>query len=703
VNEKNIMSQCKSGLVLLPLVILIIYGNTFNASWHFDDYHNIVDNPRLHLKLLNTDTLLQTFCASYDHGYYNSQKIYRPLTNLTFALNWLVGQDHVAGYHIVNLMIHIMTAIFLFLTISSLFKTPHLKDTYNGGNVYFIALLAAVLWGIHPIQTQAVTYIVQRAASMAALFYIMGLFFYLTGRLETHKVKSFLYFGACLLFFSLALASKQNTATFPIALLLLELTFFQDLSNKKTIKRLGIIIPVIGIVVIGFGIAVFMKGNWVTFLQGYTTRPFSLMERLLTEPRIVVMYLSQLFLPSASRLSFLHDIGLSTSLVNPLSTLPAVLFIFLLILLAFLYIRKYPLFSFAAIFFFLNHIIESSIIPLELVYEHRNYLPSLFLFLPVALLIQKGIDRYPDRPLVKYLIIIVMTWGITYMGIETCKRNHVFKNEKLFWEDAIHKAPALARPYHNLALYHYSREGNNQMAFHLYNVALTLKYPERNDLKANTFNNMGNIFSNQNMFDEAIAMYREAIAIYPEYNTAKVNLMINDMYVNKFDEASLIADELLKKRPGNKTYLDLKGLILLRQNQIDEAISFFKQALLKDSGFKKSFANLGTALSLKGEYRQADFFLNRALLLAPDDMAIHLRRIENSILANHEKNRNRYIKELLETFTLQQIMNSIAVEETNDIIYPLKKDMLLLSIKNAVSMYFYDVSGKGRPDAIKTD
>ncbi len=179
----HVTNKTKTGtvFVLLVLLILPIYSNTFQSSFQFDDKPNIVDNQRLHLTDLSPDAIRGTFFAKGGKGTF-----FRPIASLSLALNWYAGKDDTFGYHLVNIAIHILTALFLFLSISHLLKTPRLKDHYTEEDIYFISLLSAVLWAVNPIQIQAVTYIVQRMTSMAAMFYIIGIYFYLRGRQSNH-------------------------------------------------------------------------------------------------------------------------------------------------------------------------------------------------------------------------------------------------------------------------------------------------------------------------------------------------------------------------------------------------------------------------------------------------------------------------------------------------------------------------------------
>ena len=226
-----IHSQTKKvgiAFVLLCLSMLCIYSNTFDAAWQFDDKPNIVNNHYLHLQDLHPQSLVKTLFTDPTHPGKIGKQLYRPIPCLTFAINWYFGKDGVGGYHAVNLAVHILTGFVLFLAILNMLGTPNLERRFNT-NAYLIALLAAVLWAVSPIQTQAVTYIVQRMASMAAFFYILSMFFYIKCRSSNVPLNRILLFLGCILSFLFALGSKENTITLPAALLLVEVVCFQNL------------------------------------------------------------------------------------------------------------------------------------------------------------------------------------------------------------------------------------------------------------------------------------------------------------------------------------------------------------------------------------------------------------------------------------------------------------------------------------------
>ena len=177
------LSECRKKtfvFITLFIIILSIYSNTFKASWHFDDIPNIIENRRLHVTELSWSNIKGAFFAAPR----SPGELYRPVACLSFALNYFFGKDNVSGYHIVNISIHFLAAIFLFLFIYNTLNLPLLKAKYSS-NSYFIALLSTTLWAINPLQTQAITFIVQRMASMAGMFYIISMYFYLKGRTAT--------------------------------------------------------------------------------------------------------------------------------------------------------------------------------------------------------------------------------------------------------------------------------------------------------------------------------------------------------------------------------------------------------------------------------------------------------------------------------------------------------------------------------------
>jgi tetratricopeptide (TPR) repeat protein len=630
---------------LLFLLIFIVYSNTFRASWHLDDYHNVVQNAALRIKDLHPRTIFQTFFSASEEGLVLKKKLYRPLACLSFALNWYVGQDNLFGYHLVNICIHFLTAFILFLTMLNLFRSPCLKNRYQNSEV-FIALFSAVLWAVNPLQTQAVTYIVQRMASMAAMFYILGIYLYIKGRLHRVRLNQAVYFAGSFLSYTLALASKENAAVFPVALMLVEIIFFQDLSRPKIRKAFFWTTLGVGMLLLFFSIFVFLHGEPLKFFGAYGNRLFTPFQRLLTEPRILIFYLSQLFYPVPTRLSIEHSIPISTSLLSPWTTLPSIIVVMVLIGFGIAQMRKRPILSLAILFFFLNHLIESTIIGLELVFEHRNYLPSLFLFFPVCVALKKLLDYYrPRKPAMHVILVSFFILLIVGLGMGTYIRNLAWATERSLWEDAIRKAPTMTRPYHNLAWGYYERRGQLDEAMRLYQKALNLM-KHNNQGRSMVLNNMANLYYRKEEYRKACELWTMALELNPNNAAFEYRLAMCLTQTGDWASALDYVDKILLKHPRQRNFLYQKGLILLKIKRVAEALPYFRQCLKLNPNDTATLASLGIGCRVLGYYDRAEWFLKAAHARDSQDMVVLLWLIETNLMVADREAADLYLQQL---------------------------------------------------------
>ncbi|MGC1456338.1 MAG: tetratricopeptide repeat protein, partial [Nitrospirota bacterium] len=210
-------------VLLLIIAALAVYSNTLQVPFQFDDPTNITDSPLVRnvRNFENWDVLMQS----------------RSLSNLTLALNFRFNGTAVAGYHIVNILIHLVNALLVYALVGLLFRTPVLLRSSLKKHAGLIALFAALLFVTHPVQTGAVTYIVQRLASLATLFFLAGISAYLNSRFATedrrsNMVQSFWYVVA-LVSAVLAMKSKETAFTLPIMICLAEFLFFTGGLRKR--------------------------------------------------------------------------------------------------------------------------------------------------------------------------------------------------------------------------------------------------------------------------------------------------------------------------------------------------------------------------------------------------------------------------------------------------------------------------------------
>jgi hypothetical protein len=371
-------------IALIAGVALVAYSNTFHVPFHFDDRPNIVENPNVQVKIFTWDGLERLVKNTY-------VVTIRVFSYFTFALNYYFGGFNVFGYHLVNFLVHVASGIFLYWFLLLTSNLPSLREKY-GPISYRVALFSSLIFIAHPIQTQSVTYIVQRMASMAGMFYLLSLVLYIKGRLSTGRPRGF-YFGGMVLSYLLGVFSKENVAILPLFIALYEFYFFQNFDLSPRGKR--ILFTLIGaLLVLGaFGLIIWGDRYIQVIREGYEYRTFSMSERVLTQSRVVLYYLTLLAFPHPSRLNLDYDFPISKTILDPPTTLISVLIIAGLIGYSIWTAKKRPVLSFCILWYFGNLVIESSIFPLEMVYEHRLYLPAVGPIVLFSLLVIRGVEK----------------------------------------------------------------------------------------------------------------------------------------------------------------------------------------------------------------------------------------------------------------------------------------------------------------------
>jgi hypothetical protein len=465
-NRLNFFEKINRGelvaLALLVIVTAAAYSNTLNSSFHLDDKSNIWNNPSVFMREITLETL-------YD-ATFNSYTRTRPVANVTFALNYYFHNLNLPGYHITNIFIHIATGIFLYFLLKATLSLPTLRDNFDRQGPMIIAFITATIWLLHPLQTQSVTYVVQRMNSMFAMFYILAMLLYVKGRLTTGTKNRWFLYGGCLLSFILSLGSKELAATLPIFIFLYEWYFLQDLRSIRSISRRQWFMLALALLVF-VGLAFFYVGGdpiKSLLTNEISGREFTRWERFLTETRVVLMYISLIFFPHLSRLNLDYDFPLSHSPAAPPVTLLAIAVLVGMALVAVLITKRQRLYSFCIIWFLGNLVIESSFVPLELVFEHRTYLPSTFFLLLAVVPLYRLL--FKNRK-VFYTICAVI---LVTLPILTYERNKVWKDNMTLWLDCLKKSPNKYRVHWNVA-HEYGRLWKTDKAIHHLRKTLKLR------------------------------------------------------------------------------------------------------------------------------------------------------------------------------------------------------------------------------------
>jgi len=520
-----------------------------------------------------------------------------------------------------------MTAIFLFLFLFNTLNLPSLRERY-ALKAYHIAMLAVFLWALNPIQTQAVTYIVQRMASLAGMFYIMGMYFYLKTRTATSRGTKRTYILLCFVSFVLALGSKENAVMLPLSLLLYETLVIQEDPHQFFRNNVRIFLMVFCIFLSIFILYLVYKGESIlSFMSGYGGRPFTMNQRLLTEPRILLFYISLLIYPVPSRFSIAHSIQISTSLFNPVWTFFSVFLIGVSIVYLTHRARKYPLISFCFLFFFLNHIVESTIIPLELIFEHRNYIPSMMFFVPIAIWVSFILERYALNKPMKFIISAFVIFFLIGIGNATFLRNFAWKDEKSLWTDAAEKASDQFRVHQHLGLY-WQNHGHNAKAISEFEKALKSPSINRKDEVIIGHYHLGKLYADLEDYEKAESFYQKALTLDPKSYYALGNLAAIYGKTGKTDLADQYLMKAIKANPGDP-FMNLNmGLYQLRKRRPEKAIHHFMVSLNEKKLEKRALLYLGIAYKQKGWLGRAATSFEKSLTMDENNISPHLHLLE---------------------------------------------------------------------------
>ncbi|MGW8302045.1 MAG: tetratricopeptide repeat protein [Desulfobacterales bacterium] len=595
-------------LLSLALIVILIYANTIGSPFIFDSRNNIETNPHIRISKITLNELTEAA--------FKSPQTQRPLANISFALNYYLHGYNVVGFHVVNILIHISTGFLLYFFVKSTFLTPALRSRY--GDYMWISFFTAAVWMVHPLQTQSVSYIVQRMNSLCAMFYVLSILFYTRFRLNGQQKNKWWLLSGCILAGMLALASKQNAATLPVFIVAYEWYFFQDLELKWLKNKIPLLSGCLLLVAV-IALALLGSSSLDGILQGYKGRDFTLTQRLLTEPRVVIFYLSQLLWPHPSRLNLDHDFTLSNSLMDPMTTFFSIFAIAALIGLAVVMARKQRLLSFCILWFFGNLVIESSIVPLEIIFEHRVYLPSMTFSLIIVLLIYRWM-----KP--TWLPAALLCTMVAVSAVWTYQRNAVYSDRITFWQDCVDKSPGKARPYNNLGVA-LADQGYHDQAIKLYHKALQI-----DPLYQEPVANIGLSLAEQGKIEESITQFLKALEINPKDYKTLNNLGASLIVVGRHKEAIQNLSEALTLNPYYAQAHNNLGVALQHQGRIEEAIDHFSTAVLLDPDYTRAYNNLGIILANQGRYEAAIKQFSAALKINPEYKSARLN-LEKSLKA----------------------------------------------------------------------
>jgi len=597
---------------LISFLCLIVYTSTLDFPFVFDDFPNIVQNPRIRLTRLDIQSL-------YDAGF-NAISSNRPLAGISFAVNYYFGRYDPAGYHIVNIVIHLINGILVYFLALSLFNHNRPAPSQPSGQspgfqTFLMALFSSLFFVVHPLQTQSVTYIVQRMNSMSAMFFLLSLFFYIRARFSGTVWVKWILFLSGFASWIMALASKEIAIMSPIIILLYEWYFFQDLSTAWLRKSM----PYILIFTATACLFIFIRSGGTIFdtiLASYNVHDFSMGERVLTQFRVIVFYISLILYPHPSRLNLEHSITTSRSLIDPVTTLLSLFFILFLIGLAVYLAPRNRLVSFGILWFFINLVVESSVIGLAMIFEHRLYLPMLGPALITSWLIFHFLSNKRFWAVAVSAVIILM------LSMGANLRNKAWQDHTTLWSDVLSKNPS-HRAHNNLGLSLAAQKKFHEAIEH-YHKALLIKPIYRESYSyAQCHTNLGLALASLGNLDKAVLHYEEALRIYPNLPEAHNNLGLLLAQQRKIKKAIDHYSKALQINPSHINAHNNLGAAFLRQRKINEAILQFNEAIRINPENVSALNNLGIAFASKKKYNEAIQYFSEALRINPGDASAH--------------------------------------------------------------------------------
>lgn len=652
---------------MLVGLVLVAYHAAPDNGFHFDDYANIVEQESLHVD--------EPGMRAFSDAALDSIHPQRIVANLTLAFDWWRGGGSPRAFQWTNLLIHVLGALLVF----ALLKTS-LETRKSNAILAACAFFGAAWWALHPIQVQAVTYIVQRMASLAAVFVIAAVLAYVKGRLDHGKRGRWM--SLAVVCGVLAAFTKENAWILPLLLLLAEFGVVRDSGNliRNRVDRALILVPAAVALYLGVSLAS-GAGPFAEWVQGaYEGRSFTLGERLLTQPRVIVFHFSQLAWPLPDRFSIEHAFPLSRGLFDPVTTLPAILLVCGWIGLGIwcLLSPARRLAGFFVLWVPATLVVESSVIGLELVFEHRMYLPSVGIAGLLAMALHWSLSRAARAAraaaatfsvaLLAALLVATLArvpmWSSDVMLLEQARRHapdsprvagnlgvaHMnagrLDEARDFLRQAVELDPEWPKGWYNLALWR-TKTGNFIAAETAFTRTLELA-----PTSVPAWLGLGDLYRDTGRPRDARAAYSEALRVAPDrtdvlrrrgrllsealddHEAALRDLDAAlaagpDDYALRLDRGAVLgrlgrtSDAVreftlaIEHRPENpRAYYD-RGLTHLRGNDRDAARQDFATAARLDPSFADAYIGLGSMSLIDGDYSAARDGFERALSLEP--------------------------------------------------------------------------------------
>ena len=632
------------GRKFFPLVViaagLLAYLNSFSGGYFLDDFGSIPANP--------TIRHLWPIWLPLSPPHQNWLTVEgRPLINLSLAINYAISGYKVWSYHALNLTVHILAGLTLLGIVRRTLLQPPLRERF-GAVADELALAIAVLWTVHPLQTESVTYVVQRAESIMGMFYLLTLYCFIRGAESEHAR---LWYGLSVVACALGMASKEVMVTAPVMVLLYDRAFLSGSFRESWQRRRPLYLGLAGTwIVLG---AVLAVAHVLAYISTTAQQRIGITwwQYLVTEPGVILYYLRLSVWPAP--LTMDHAWPLAKTW---LSIVPPALAVMVLIAATAWVWKRNPAWGFAGVWFFLMLAPSSSFIPLhDALYEHRMYLP-LAAVVSLAVVGLHAVAREKS-----WAAFAVLAVGL---GFLTRQHNRIYYCEPHYnlgvalgragrFQESADQLEQAARIVTGNPLLHYNYGvalmalGRQAEAAQEYEEAVRLK-PDFADAHCNLANllstlgkpeeavghyelalrakpndaelhyNFGVVLARLNRVPEAIAQWEQVVRINPDYASAHNNLGIALEQLGRVPEAIAQYNAALRAKPNYPEAQNNLGLALAGQGKLPEAIQHWEEAARLKPDYADPHNNLGSAFAQQGRMPEAIAQWEDALRLNPD-------------------------------------------------------------------------------------
>lgn len=620
-------------LAFLGISIALAYVNSLNGTWAMDDV--LANKP---VGINNIRDFLG----------------FRKVAYFTFLLNQGIAPFSRVSFRLFNLLIHLLNSLLVYLLayktiysypVSSGARGRHIAAAGNGNDgterlAFYGAFLSSTVFALHPININAVSYIVQRMASLATLFVLLSLLSYRAAWLSEDKVKSVVCYGMCTVFILFGIFSKENAVMAVPLMLLYDYVFLSGFGHRVFMKKAFVIA---GVGIVSIGSASYFLGFHQAIIdmikiQGNPNLPLSgkgwmaidvywtPLQHILTEFRVVSRYLLLLVVPLPQFLVFdWWGFPVSEGIIEPTTTLPSLLFIVSLLLFSLLKMKRFPFLCFGILWYIIAVSLESFFaVGADLYFEHRNYLPVSGLFIGIfGQIVMSFQGRMREKTVWRTAIILSVIFGSL-----TFARNFVWKDSVTLWEDTLKKNPSNIRAM--IALGNaYLMLADMEDAGRYYQDAVQMS---SNDKRIGFLNESAYSLGMLYLFKGEAAQAKRLIDAFSDDGTSYRPKILKGFYkaLNNDREGALREyREIIDKTSAMDRVVvyTLMGDTYRKGGQWDDAIQHYQKAISLDSGFSAAYYGAGASylgkkdISMAEEYFQKTLSLDPHNVLALSDMA----------------------------------------------------------------------------------